>query len=215
MTNPNTRSQFEPPIGDRVEEMIILSDLYGQFMRVERATYRDGRPETDGEHTLHAMFLAVAYTAKYHPEFNPAEVALLIMIHDLDEVFVGDVNSFMADHNAIRQKEEDEEGARKRLRELLGDHPFILDLLERYWRQEEPITRYVRTIEKMDPSLSHLANRGEALRQMGVEDRQQFDNNHQRAMGRFVLIAGDLAPDLVALRQQLGQRVADVAFGTV
>lgn len=215
MTNPNTEPHFEPPISDRVEEMIMLSDLYGQFMRVERATYRDGRPETDGEHTIHAMFLAVAYTAKYHPEFNPAEVALLVMIHDLDEAFAGDVNSFMADHDAIEQKEANEEDARKHLRELLRGHPFILDLLERYWRQEEPITRYVRTIEKMDPSLSHLANRGEALNRMGVNDRRQFDNNHQRAMGRFVLIAGDLAPDLVALRQQLGQRVADVTFGAV
>lgn len=181
-------------------------------MKVPRATYRDGRPETDGEHTLHAMFLAVAYTAQYHPEFDPGEVALLMMIHDLDEVYAGDVNSLTADAQGMHQKEIDEDRDRYRLRIELTDSPFILGLLERYWAQEEPIAKYVRAIEKFDPSFAHKSDGGAAIRAMGIKTKQQYRELDERAVERMV----EYAPaDIVSMRRLLGDQVAKVTFDTV
>lgn len=211
MTNPNIKS-FMPPIDERVAALSELSQLYSTFMSVERATFRDGRPETDGEHTLHAMFLAVAYTARYHPEFDPGEVALLMMIHDLDEVYAGDTNSLTADDHAMHQKETNEEQDRVVLREMLQDSPYVLDLLERYWLQEEPVVQYVRAIEKIDPSFAHLRDGGRAIRTMGVTTKEQYHDLDNKAIERM----SPYAPaDILAMRQLLGRRVAKVTFDTV
>jgi 5'-deoxynucleotidase YfbR-like HD superfamily hydrolase len=211
MTRQST-NVISTPLKDRITMLSQLSDVYSAFMRVERATYRDGRPETDGEHTLHAMFLAVAYTAEYHPEFDPGEVALLMMVHDLDEVYAGDVNSLTADARDMHQKEVDEALDRERLRVELSDAPFILSLLERYWAQEEPITRYVRAFEKFDPSFSHKRDGGQAIRAMGIGTREQYQELDARSVDRM---AGYAPADIVGIRRLLGIEVAEVTFGTV
>lgn len=198
--------------GQRIDELNGWSKLFGRFMEIERATYREGRPENDGEHTLHAMFLAVAYTAKYHPEYDPGEVALLILIHDLDEVYTGDTNSLTADDDTMQLKEVNEEQSRERLRRDLADAPYILELLERYWKQEEPITRYVRTIEKLDPSFSHLHDDGQAIQKMGIPNRESFEDFERRAIERMANYGQEPAPDILDLRRVLGRRVADITF---
>jgi 5'-deoxynucleotidase YfbR-like HD superfamily hydrolase len=209
MTNPNI-NQFEPSIDHRVTELFELSELFSEFMSVERATYRDGRPETDGEHTLHTMFLAMAYTAKYHPEMDPSEVALLLMVHDLDEVYVGDVNSLIANDDAMAAKEAAEEVSRQQLRQKLVKHPFILDLLERYWRQDDPVAQFARSFEKIDPSFAHIRDNGEAIKAMEViSDRGAYKVLNERAIGRMADYA---TPDVVALRRVMGERVLDVVF---
>ena len=211
MTHQNTNIQ-SASFSKRIKTLSQLSDLYSAFMKVQRATYRDGRPETDGEHTLHAMFLAVAYTAQYHPEFDPGEVALLMMIHDLDEVYAGDVNSLIADTQGMYQKEVDEERDRHRLRVELVDSPFILGLLERYWAQEEPITKYVRAIEKFDPSFAHKNDGGAAIRAMGVKTKVQYRELDERAIDRMVSYA---PADIIGVRRLLGDQVAKATFDTV
>lgn len=211
MTHQNTKTPLVS-LPQRIEMLTHLSDLFSAFMKVERATYRDGRPETDGEHTLHAMFLAVAYTSCYHPEFDPGEVALLMMIHDLDEVYAGDVNSLTADARGMRQKELDEERDRVRLRSALADFPYILGLLERYWAQDDPITKYVRAIEKFDPSFAHKNDGGDAIRAMGIQTKQQYRLLDKRAVGRMA----EYAPaDILGIRRLLGDQVAEMTFDTV
>lgn len=211
MTHQNIDS-FNPPLDERIDQLCRLSDLFSTFMKVERATRREGRPETDAEHTLHIMFLAVAYAAKYHPELNPGEVALLIMIHDLDEVYAGDVNSLTADTSAMHEKAANEMRDRQRLREELKDEPYIVDLLERYWAKDDPVVRYVYSIEKLDPSFSHLRDSGEAIRAMEVTDIQTYQQLNSRAVNRMAQYA---TSDVLGMRQCLGDRVARATFDAV
>lgn len=203
---------FNPPLEQRVDDLANLSDLFSTFMRIERATYRNGRPETDGEHTIHEMFLAVAYAAKYHPELDPGEVALFMMIHDFDEVYVGDVNSLTADDQMMNQKEQNEERSRHRLRLELAGNPFILDLLEQYWAQKKPVVKYVRGIEKIGPSFAHQSDGGQAIRAMGIETTEQYRELDNRATNRMAEYA---TPDVVGIRRILGDRVMRTVFDTV
>lgn len=203
---------FNPPLEQRVDELTKLSDLFDTFMRIERATYRDGRPETDGEHTIHEMFLAVAYAAKYHPELDASKIALFMMIHDLDEIHVGDVNSLTADDHVMHQKELNEESSRRLLRLELAEDPFILNLLERYWEQAEPEARYVRAIEKIGPSFAHQSDGGQAIRAMGIETTEQYRELDLRATNRMTEYA---TPDVVGIRRILGDRVMRTVFDTV
>ena len=211
MTNPNIET-FEPPIDIRIDELSKLSELLGQFMRIERATYRDGRPETNAEHTLHTMFLAVAYVSKYRPDLDPTSVALLLMVHDVDELYIGDVNSFIASDETLEDKEADEMTSHESVRRDFADYPFVLELFERYWAQDDPEAECARSFEKTDPGFSHIHDGGRAIRVMGVESRDQFEKLEQRTVTRM----GEYASaDVLALRKELGKRVADTAFGTV
>ncbi|MDB5187429.1 MAG: hypothetical protein JWM07_901 [Candidatus Saccharibacteria bacterium] len=206
---PRNIDTFLPHFEQRIDDLSNLSDIYSAFMRVKRATIREGRPETDGEHTLHVMFLAVAYTARYHPEFDPADVALLLMIHDLDEVYAGDVNSLTADDEEMVAKEQNEKRDRERLRLELKREPFLLDLLERYWAQEEPVVKYARGFEKFDPSFAHMRDQGAAIHAMGIHSESEYHILDKRAIERMA----DYAPDdIVQMRRLLGVRVAKVAF---
>lgn len=211
MTHQSTEI-FSPPLEKRVEELSQLSDLVGEFMKIERATYRDGRPETDGEHTIHVMFLAVAYAAKYHPEYDTGEVALLTMIHDLDEVYVGDVNSLTADDEAMQEKERNEERSRDTLRSHLCNFPKLLDLLERYWAQDDPVVKFVRSFEKFDPSFVHQRDGGRAIRAMGITTTDQYRELDTRAIERMSEYA---APDIIGIRRILGAQVMESTFDTV
>lgn len=208
MTNPNI-NHFEPTIEERLDELADISELVNEFMRVERATSRDGRPETDGEHTLHAMFLGVTYAAKYHPELNPGDVALMFMVHDFDEVRVGDVNSLVADDAAMAAKEEAEEASRDFLRQKFATHPFMLDLMERYWAQVEAAPIFVRSHEKNDPSYAHIRDGGYAIRKMGINDRDTYEKLNDQAIERMSAYA---PADIVAMRRAIGKRVAEVVF---
>lgn len=206
---PRNIDAFLPPLEQRIDELSDLSDIYSAFMRVKRATIREGRPETDGEHTLHVMFLAVAYTARYHPEFDPADVALLLMVHDLDEVYAGDVNSLTADDEGMAVKEQNEKRDRERLRLELKNEPFLLDLLERYWAQEEPVVKYARGFEKFDPSFAHMRDRGAAIHAMGIHTESEYRALDERAIERMATYAPD---DIVQIRRLLGARVAQATF---
>lgn len=209
MTNPNT-SHFEPSIEHRLAELMEVSELFGDFMGVQRATYREGRLETDGEHTLHIMFLAVVYTAKYHPEFDPLEVAGLLMVHDLDEVYVGDVNSLTASDEAMAAKELAEAQSRQLLRYKFGDQPYMLALFERYWLQEEPIVQYARGLDKLDPSFAHLRDGGQAIRAMeGIHNPTILCAMNERSQERMAHYA---TSDVVAMRRALSERVIEQTF---
>jgi hypothetical protein len=98
------------------------------------------------------------------------------------------------------------------LRVELVDSPFILRLLERYWAQEEPITKYVRAIEKFDPSFAHKSDGGAAIRAMGIKTRQQYRKLDERAVDRM---AGYAPADIIGIRRLLGGQVAEATFNTV
>ncbi|HEV7951947.1 MAG TPA: HD domain-containing protein [Candidatus Saccharimonadales bacterium] len=208
MTNPNI-SHFEPTIEERLDELADISEIVNEFMRVERATSREGRPETDGEHTLHAMFLGVAYAAKYHPELNPGDVALMFMIHDFDEVHVGDINSLTADDATMAAKEAAEAESRDFLRQKFANHPFMLNLMERYWAQGDAEALFTRGFEKNDPSYAHIRDGGRAIRSMGITDRDTYATLNERAIERMSTYA---SADIVAMRRAMGRRVAEAVF---
>lgn len=92
--------------------MLRLADLVLAFGRVNRATrHPDGvRPESDAEHTLMLAFAALTL-ADHHPEWglDAGRLAILALVHDLPEVYVGDTNTargLSADEAAAKARRE-------------------------------------------------------------------------------------------------------------
>ena len=92
----------------------------------------------------------------------------------------------------------------------MANQPFVLELLERYWRQEESITRFVRGFEKIDPSFAHLRDGGQAISAMEeVKGPQELRAMNERSLERMASYA---TPDVMEMRRILGERVVASTF---
>ncbi len=194
----------------RFDELQVLSRIIIKFMKVERATlHADGRThENDGEHTLHAMFLAVAYARKYNPELDSGRIAELIMVHDLVEVYAGDTVSLTADTARMNDKKEREISALVRLEEELGDvFPAIIKLIEEYESLNSEEARFAKAFEKIDPAFTHIANDGVAFQKIGITSKRQHDDLFEANIKKTLDYA---APDLVKIRREGHERARDV-----
>lgn len=207
MTEQNTKQA--------VDDLFVLSDIVYSFMNIQRKTVIHGRRETDGEHTLHLQFLAVAYAARYHPELNVGKVALYCMIHDLVEVYAGDTPTLVASADEMIAKDRRETEALERLKqELGGKWDFIVEQLEAYELLTDNESRYVRTFDKCDPGFTHYNNKGEVLQELGIDTIGKFHQANNSTKSRMASYATEF-DDVVAVREELQSRVAEVAYSDV
>ena len=214
MTNQNT-NRYEPSIERRLDDIVSFTAVIEKFMDVKRATMRHGRPETDGEHTLRLQFIAVAYAARYHSELDIGKVSQYALVHDLVEVYAGDVNSLTASPEEISVKALTERAALDRLVEELGESwPYLINVLVEYEELADAEARFVKCFDKCDPSLSHCADGGEALLKMGVVTNEQFFAMHERSRARLAEFEDEF-PDVLEIREKLVARVADTTFPVV
>lgn len=214
MTNRNI-SETAPSIERRVDDIMQVAGVIEKFMDIKRATTRHGREETDGEHTLRLQFIAVAYAAQYHPELDVGKVAQYALVHDLIEVYAGDVNSLTASAEAIGRKALIEKLALDRLADELSDTwPYLIDLVLQYEELADSEARFVKCFDKCDPSLSHCNDGGRALLKMGVLSNEQFAELHTKARVRIEEYGYEF-PDVMQIREELVGRVANITFPTV
>jgi putative hydrolases of HD superfamily len=207
MTKQNTKQA--------VDDLFTLSDIVYIFMNIQRKTVIHGRRETDGEHTLHLQFLAVAYASRYHPNLDIGKVALYSMIHDLVEVYAGDTPTLTASAEEMIAKVELEANALARLKgELDGKWDFIIKLLEDYELLTDDESCYVRTFDKCDPAFTHYRNRGEVLRELGIDTIDKFQSANHATEQRMTSYSGNYS-DVIVVREELQSRVAEVAYPDV
>lgn len=210
MMNQNTDSTVY-----RVNELISLSLLVGQFLEINRATMRGNRHETDGEHTIHLQFIAVSYAARYHPRLDLGKVSLYALVHDFIEVYANDVNSLTASDEALVAKQVAEEAALTRLRlEFNESWPHLVEMIERYELLDEPEARFVKSFDKCDPSFSHYFDTGRALYKMGVMSSGQFTQLTTKVRPVIEAYAYEF-PDVLEIREELIKRIAEVAYPAV
>jgi len=132
--------------------LLTLGHLTVRFAEVERAPrYPSGRRETDVEHSFHLSLSAVELASDIHPELDIGLVAQFSLVHDLPEVYAGDVWTFDISPEDRAKKEANEHKATQRLLKELPPH--TAQLLERYEKQKEPEARFVRFVDKLLPAV--------------------------------------------------------------
>ena len=116
--------------------MLVIGKLVIDFARVTRAPrLPDGARETDVEHSFHLGLSATELAGTYFPDLDAGLVAQFSLVHDLPEVYVGDVWTFGISPEDRAKKEQDEKQATLRLLKELP--PNTANLLERYEKQIE------------------------------------------------------------------------------
>lgn len=186
------------------DQLLALGELTVAFAGVHRIThYPDGHYENDTEHSFHLALSATEIAANYHPELDVGLVSQFSIVHDLPEVYAGDVPSFKLSDVDRKTKEAAEQRALERLLHELPPH--TAQLLKRYEQQEEPEARFVRFIDKLLPAIIHAvatnANRDDFIERFNIttaDDIIEANRQDQRKLQAmfpefdFVLITREL-----------------------
>lgn len=176
MTNKNDVQQAH-------DQLLNLGGLTVRFADIHRITlYPDGHYENDAEHSFHLALSATEIAANYHAELDVGLVSQFSIVHDLPEVYAGDVPSFNISDANKKAKEKAEQLA---LKKLLGElPPHTAQLLKRYEEQKEPEARFVRFIDKLLPAVIHAvatnANRDDFLERFDIKTIDDIIEANQR-----------------------------------
>lgn len=170
------------------DQLLVLGDLTVKFSDIHRVTlYPDGHYENDAEHSFHLALSAVEIAANYHPELDVGLVSQFSIVHDLPEVYAGDVPSFKRTKEAEVQKEKSEAAALERLLKELPPH--TANLLKRYEDQVEPEARFVRLIDKLLPPVIHAvaieANKEDFLNRFDLKTIEDIDEANKRFLDKL------------------------------
>ena len=136
---------------------------------LRRTTLNDGsRHENTAEHSWHLATMALVL-GEYAPDgTDPQRAVQLCLVHDIVEIDAGDTFAFDVAANA--DKAERERAAATRIFGLLpreqGD--ALRALWEEFEAGETPTARYANALDRLQPLLSNLANRGGSWRTANV-----------------------------------------------
>lgn len=135
--------------------MLVLGALSVAFAEVERAPrYPTGKRETDVEHSFHLAVSAMELANDFYPELDVGLVSQFSLVHDLPEVYAGDVWTFEISDEDRAKKEAAEAIATEKLMNELP--PYLAGLLVRYEKQVEPEARFVRFVDKLLPAIINI-----------------------------------------------------------
>lgn len=178
MERETTLNMFSAlPHGEALRPLLTIGSIATEFATVQRAPYyREGRRETDTDHTVHLGLTATHLAVQLYPDqLDPGRVVLMSMVHDLVEVYAGDTRTFGASAQDLMIKEVREKRGFDRLSRELP--PSLFETLTAYETQIEPEARFVRVVDKFLPAIINTVNlRFSAfLEDYGVYDAQQVE----------------------------------------
>jgi 5'-deoxynucleotidase YfbR-like HD superfamily hydrolase len=156
-----------------------LGELLMAFAKVYRATYIDyeGTHESDTDHTTMLAIMACAIASSLNLSLDIGKIAQYAVVHDLVEVYSGDVNTvnfFNIDH---AEKEKNEALALAKIRKKFGKtFPWIHETIEAYESLEDAESRYIKTLDKLMPAITHIYTDGRAVDE-GFDDPKAFEES--------------------------------------
>lgn len=152
-------------------DALSLAKLLLQFGHTNRITYHeDGiTPESDTDHTVMLGVMACAFAARYAPHLDGGKITQYSLVHDLVEVYAGDVATFkVMSEQDVQAKEEAEARALERIKkEFDASFPWIAETIEAYESLTTPEARFVKVFDKTLPKLTHVLNDGVVMRELG------------------------------------------------
>jgi 5'-deoxynucleotidase YfbR-like HD superfamily hydrolase len=178
-------------------KVIELAQLCLRFGRVNRATsHEDGhRPETDTDHTVMLSVIACAFAASYEPDLNLGKIAQFALVHDLVEAYAGDTNTLIARTEGGTEessKHTRESAALTKITEEFADtFPWLSQTIEEYERLACRESRFVKTLDKVMPKITHILNKGAMLARYGIDADNLDAVNGKQAIKMLATYARD------------------------
>lgn len=180
MTRTVKQSRFD--VSERVLNAFDLlrkqAGLALTLARVQRATmHEDGeRYETDADHILMLALLACELNHELRLGMRHDRVLQFAVCHELTETYLGDIVTLNATPEVLAHKKKLEESAAAF---VARDWPYWRILHEQYEMQCSDEARFVRLVDKLLPKLTHIMNKGAAVRRLISHEEHSAHNKAQ------------------------------------
>jgi len=198
----NTNNISPAEAARRLHELEPLSDDMLLFARTLRRTMLPGGDfESDTDHTVHLMVMAIAYALKYRPELDLSKLAVYGLVHDMVEIYAGDTPTYHSTDQSLREKYQRESEALAKLRQRWAAFPGLLAWVERYESLADDEAKFIKSFDKLAPGFLHVRCKGKDLRELrimtGAEHRQAASVVDQKMFSGY----GQQFPDILAMRE--------------
>jgi putative hydrolases of HD superfamily len=145
--------------------VVALGEFAMKFALIERTgvVRIDGTPETDTDHTIMLSVIACSIASEHAPELDVGKVSLFALVHDLVEVYAGDVSTMRPEEVDFAVKEANEREALERIKQVFGQTSWLYRIIDEYERLDSPEARFIKVLDKSMPAITHLVNGGGVL----------------------------------------------------
>ena len=193
-----------------INTTIAMGKMLLQFGLTDRVTFHeDGKtPESDTDHTVMLGIMGSAFAARFMPELDTGAIAEFSLVHDLVEVYAGDVNTLQHLSDAERElKSVREQKALERIhREFDEEFPWLAGRIEEYEQLASKEARFVKAFDKVLPKVTHYLNNAATLRATGMEPKEARDIWKKQGDTMEETYAHDL-PLVMELREKLMAKI--------
>lgn len=153
-----------------LDGILSFTKLLQQLRKVERRVlaHDSERNENDVEHSYSLAMLAWYVNTTYQLGLNVEKILQYSLVHDLVEVYAGDVWFYQNDQNTIDSKKENEKAAAHRIE---SEHPEFSDLhqiIKAYEARVDVESRFVYALDKIDPVLHIYLDQGRTWKKENI-----------------------------------------------
>ncbi len=153
-----------------LEKLLGFAKMLNELQAVERVirVKNADRWENDMEHSYHLAMLAWYIIDSQKLSLDREKVFRYALAHDLVEVYAGDTYLFSEDKELLDSKPERERLAAERLAKEFPEVPEMHDAIFRYVRKDDPESRFVYALDKIEPIIKLYLDGGRTWKEMHV-----------------------------------------------
>ncbi len=126
-----------------------------------------GRCESVAEHTFAVAMLALFLAETYVPTLNALKVLRMALLHDLGEIYVGDLTP--ADGVSPEDKQQRERQSITQVLQKLPQGATYVAVWEEYEQGESPEARFIRQLDRLE-----MALQASVYEHQGLADLSEF-----------------------------------------
>ncbi|MBP6929335.1 MAG: HD domain-containing protein [Candidatus Moranbacteria bacterium] len=153
-----------------LQKLLGFARMLNELQAVERVirVKNADRWENDMEHSYHLAMLAWYIIDSQQLALDREKVLRYALAHDLVEVYAGDTYLFSKDKELLDSKPERERLAAERLAKEFPEVPEMHDAIFRYVRKDDPESRFVYALDKIEPIIKLYLDGGRTWKEMHV-----------------------------------------------
>lgn len=196
------------------KKTVELGQLSLLFARTNRITlHEDGvTPESDTDHTVMLGLCACAIASSYAPHLNLGKIAQFALVHDLVEAYAGDTSTIDISDELRKKKDEKEHEAFLRIKsEFEGVFPWIHTTIEEYETLASEEAKFIKTLDKCMPKITHLLNNGTALVKV-IPEKEDARNNFNKLVKTLGESYGKNHRMILDLLSNLGKQTLEASY---
>jgi putative hydrolase of HD superfamily len=145
-----------------LKDIIKFSTLLTKLQNTKRVIYvcNENRLENDVEHSYMLAMLAWYFVESDHLDLDVAKIIQYAMVHDLVEVYAGDVYLYETNQTIRNNKHKKERQAAARIKREFPKFQQLHTLIQAYEGKVDAESKFVYALDKVQPVIQIYLDRG-------------------------------------------------------